>query len=45
MSKEKIIEIKNLKTYFYTEGGTAKAVDNVSFQVKKGEIFGLTELN
>ena len=41
MSKEKIIEIKNLKTYFYTEGGTAKAVDNVSFDVYKGEVLGI----
>ena len=31
MTKEKLIEIKNLKTYFYTEAGTAKAVDGVSF--------------
>ncbi len=41
MSKEKIIEIKNLKTYFYTEAGTAKAVDNVSFDVYKGEVLGI----
>ena len=36
MAKEKIIEIKNLKTYFYTESGTAKAVDGVSFDIYKG---------
>ena len=40
-NKEKLIEIKNLKTYFYTEGGTAKAVDNVSFDIYKGEVLGI----
>ena len=41
MRKEKIIEIKNLKTYFYTEAGTAKAVDGVSFDIFKGEVLGI----
>ncbi len=41
MTKEKLIEIKNLKTYFYTEGGTAKAVDGVSFDIYKGEVLGI----
>ena len=41
MSKEKLIEIKNLKTYFYTEAGTAKAVDDVSFDIFKGEVLGI----
>ena len=35
---EKLIEVINLKTYFYTEGGTAKAVDGVSFDIYKGEV-------
>ena len=35
MNKEKLIEVKDLKTYFYTEGGTAKAVDGVSFDIFK----------
>ena len=26
---KKLIEVKNLKTYFYTEAGTVKAVNNV----------------
>tara|TARA_Y100001970_G_scaffold41597_1_gene51524 strand:+ start:6865 stop:7851 length:987 start_codon:yes stop_codon:yes gene_type:complete len=38
---EKLIEIKNLKTYFYTEAGTAKAVNNVSFDILKGEVLGI----
>ena len=41
MNKEKLIEIKDLKTYFYTEGGTAKAVDGVSFDIYKGEVLGI----
>ena len=38
---EKLVEIKNLKTYFYTEAGTAKAVDDVSFDIFKGEGLGI----
>ena len=38
---EKLVEIKNLKTYFYTEAGTAKAVDNVSFDIYTGEVLGI----
>ena len=41
MSKNKLIEIKNLKTHFYTEAGTAKAVDGVSFDIYKGEVLGI----
>ena len=41
MDREKLIEIKDLKTYFYTEGGTAKAVDGVSFDIYKGEVLGI----
>ena len=41
MNKEKLIEIKDLKTYFYTEAGTAKAVDGVSFDIYKGEVLGI----
>ena len=33
-----LIEFKNLKTYFYTEGGIVKAVNDVSFKVKKGGV-------
>jgi peptide/nickel transport system ATP-binding protein len=33
--------VEDLKTYFYTKAGVAKAVDGVSFSVAKGEIMGL----
>ena len=38
---KKLIEINNLKTYFYTEAGTAKAVDGVSFDIFQGEVLGI----
>jgi len=38
---EKLIEIKKLKTYFYTEAGTVKAVEDVSFDIIKGEVLGI----
>ncbi|MFV0424099.1 MAG: ABC transporter ATP-binding protein [Bacilli bacterium] len=41
MSKEVLIEVKNLKKHFKTKKGTLKAVDNVSFEIYKGETFGL----
>lgn len=36
-----ILEIKNLKTQFFTEAGAVKAVDNVNLVVKRGEVLGL----
>lgn len=34
---EEIIKVKNLKTYFHTEDGIVRAVDDVSFKINKGE--------
>jgi len=36
-----LLEIKELRTYFNVEGGIAKAVDDVSLNIKEGEILGL----
>ena len=41
MNPEKLIQIKNLKTFFNTEAGTAKAVNDVSFDIYKGEVLGI----
>jgi len=38
---EKILSINKLKTYFFTEQGVIKAVDEVSFEVNRREIIGL----
>lgn len=36
-----VLEVKNLKTYFFTDEGVVKAVDDVSFSVPKGKTLGL----
>jgi oligopeptide/dipeptide ABC transporter ATP-binding protein len=36
-----ILEVKGLKTYFYTDDGIVKSVDGVDFSVGKGEIIGI----
>ena len=36
-----ILEVKNLKTHLYTSHGIIKAVDDISFNIKKGEVFGI----
>jgi oligopeptide/dipeptide ABC transporter ATP-binding protein len=36
-----LLEIRNLKTYFFTEAGVVKAVDNATFDVRQKETVGL----
>lgn len=38
---EKLVEVKNLKQYFSTGKTTVKAIDDVSFDIFRGETFGL----
>jgi oligopeptide/dipeptide ABC transporter ATP-binding protein len=40
-TKPPLLEVRNLKTYFFTEDGVIKAVDGVDFYVRPGEVLGL----
>ncbi|MBC8146131.1 MAG: ABC transporter ATP-binding protein [bacterium] len=37
----KLLEVKNLRTYFYTDDGTARSVDGIDFSIDRGETLGL----
>ena len=41
MKSECLLEIKNLKTYFYTDDGVSKAVDGVDLEIIKGQTLGI----
>ncbi|AMQ18783.1 ABC transporter ATP-binding protein [Thermococcus peptonophilus] len=36
-----VLEVKNLKMYYFTNKGVVKAVDDISFTLNKGEVLGL----
>jgi len=36
-----LLEVNNLQTYFYTDGGIVKAVDDVSFTIHSGKTLGV----
>ena len=36
-----LLEVRNLKTYFYTDAGVGKAVDDISFSLEKGKTLGM----
>ncbi len=39
--KEEVLRVEDLVTYFYTDEGVVKAVDGVSFGIRRGEIMAL----
>ena len=41
MEDKVLLDVQGLKTYFHTFKGVVKAVDNVSFSLKEGEILGI----
>ncbi|HZW02650.1 MAG TPA: ABC transporter ATP-binding protein [Anaerolineaceae bacterium] len=40
-AKENLLEVKRLKTYFFTDDGVAPAVDDVSFSLESGKTLGI----
>jgi len=40
---ERVLEVENLQTYFYTRAGLVKAVDGVSLDIEQGETIEVTD--
>src|SRR2546427_13055345 len=38
---EVLLSVRNLKTYFYTDEGVVKAVDGLSYELRKGQTLGI----
>ena len=38
---ENLLDVRNLHTYFHTDEGTVKAVHDVSFSIKQGQVLGV----
>ncbi len=41
MSAETLLEVKDLRTHFFTDDGVVKSVDGVSFKLEKGKVLGI----
>jgi oligopeptide/dipeptide ABC transporter ATP-binding protein len=41
LAEPPLLDVRNLKTYFYTDDGVVKAVDGVDISVGRGEVLGL----
>lgn len=41
MGQELLLQVKDLRTHFYTEAGIVKAVDGVNLEINKGETLGV----
>jgi oligopeptide/dipeptide ABC transporter ATP-binding protein len=41
MPDSTLLEVKQLKTYFYLDEGTVRAIDGVDFSIARGEILGV----
>lgn len=40
-TNDNVLEVRDLRTFFHTEDGTVKAVDGISFDLKRGETLGI----
>ena len=40
-SNDNVLEVENLETFFYTDNGVVRSVNNISFEVPKDSIVGL----
>jgi peptide/nickel transport system ATP-binding protein len=41
MADQRLLEVKNLKTYFFTDEGVVRAVDGVDLHINQGETLGV----
>ncbi len=41
MAEQRLLDVKNLKTYFFTDEGVVRAVDGVDLYINQGETLGV----